>query len=282
MVDYLPSKQKIWVRFPLPVRILPVPIVPRRSPPAYLVKLADTTDLSSVPFGYRFKSGSKHLVRTPRCSFPHPPYGGTCKVHIMGTRRLFAFKHCKRVAAPLWNALTPRHSVLLAKLQKTTRRRKQSSFATRLRLRRFVCLLYGNVSAHAFARSASRAAQGSTLFGQSLLAHMERRLDVASFRAGFAQSIPHARQGIGHGHFTVNGQVVHLPSVALADGDIFGCTAPSLKEGKDTQAVALPAHPPASHLEVSHTVRTAIFLFRPQAIFLPSFLDPKDLASLAP
>ena len=190
------------------------------------------------------------------------------------TRRLFAFKHCKRVAAPLWNQLTPRHSVLLAKLQKTSRRRKQSSFATRLRLRRLVCLLYGNLSATAFTRTAARAAHGSTLFGQSLLAHMERRLDVASFRAGFARSIPHARQCIGHGHFTVNGQVARLPSLPLADGDIFAYTP---EDARSPSAL-----PKASHLEVSHSLRAAVFLFRPQTIFLPSFLDPKDLASLAP
>jgi ribosomal protein S4 len=204
----------------------------------------------------------------------------------MGTRRLFAFKHCKRVAAPLWSQLTPRQSVLLAKLQKTLRRRKQSSFGTRLRLRRFVCLIYGNLSATAFRRSAARAAQESTLFGQSLLARMERRLDVACFRAGFAKSILHARQGIGHGHFTVNGQGVYLPSFILTDGDIFGCTPEVSHDSAATQEsggnLLTNTHPQASHLEVSHTVRTAVFLFSPQSIFLPSFLDPKDLATLAP
>jgi ribosomal protein S4 len=120
-------------------------------------------------------------------------------------------------------------------------------------------------------------ARAQTSFGQTLLATLERRLDVAIFRAGFAHSILHARQQIKHGHLSVNGQRARVPSTLLRNGDLFAWNSLDITPS----FLARPGHPKASHLEVSHACHSAIFLFTPQNIFLPSFVDPKDLATLA-
>lgn len=58
--------------------------------------------------------------------------------------------------------------------------------------------------------------------GENLLQFLERRLDNAVFRAGFAPTIPAARQLIVHGHIRVNGVRVNKPSFLVKTGHEFG------------------------------------------------------------
>jgi small subunit ribosomal protein S4 len=66
----------------------------------------------------------------------------------------------------------------------------------------------------------ARRATGST--GQSLLQLLEMRLDNTVFRLGMAGTIPGARQLVNHGHITVNGKVVDIPSYQCRPGDVIG------------------------------------------------------------
>jgi len=56
--------------------------------------------------------------------------------------------------------------------------------------------------------------------GEQLLLICERRLDNVVRRAGFAETRPQARQGCAHGHFTVNGRKVDIPSIEVRAGDV--------------------------------------------------------------
>jgi small subunit ribosomal protein S4 len=60
--------------------------------------------------------------------------------------------------------------------------------------------------------------QGKT--GENLLSLLERRLDNVVYRAGYAKSRDMARQLVRHGHFTVNGKKVDIPSYRVAERDI--------------------------------------------------------------
>ena len=60
--------------------------------------------------------------------------------------------------------------------------------------------------------------QGKT--GENLLRLLESRLDNVVYRAGFAHSRDMARQLVRHGHFTVNGRKVDIPSYRVAENDI--------------------------------------------------------------
>lgn len=60
--------------------------------------------------------------------------------------------------------------------------------------------------------------QGKT--GENLLQLLESRLDNVVYRAGFAHSRDQARQLVTHGHFTVNGRKVDIPSYRVTDSDI--------------------------------------------------------------
>ena len=56
--------------------------------------------------------------------------------------------------------------------------------------------------------------------GENLLSLLERRLDNAIYRLGFASSRTESRQLVRHGHFTINGRKVNIPSILLKAGDV--------------------------------------------------------------
>lgn len=65
--------------------------------------------------------------------------------------------------------------------------------------------------------------------GDNLLRILELRLDNVVFRAGFAKSRDMARQLVNHGHFTVNGKKVDIPSFRVSPNDIIE-VKPSCRE----------------------------------------------------
>ncbi|HEV2861625.1 MAG TPA: 30S ribosomal protein S4 [Pyrinomonadaceae bacterium] len=65
-----------------------------------------------------------------------------------------------------------------------------------------------------------RASRMKGITGENLLTLLERRLDNAVYRAGFATSRRQARQLVNHGHIEVNGRKVDIPSFQVKPGDV--------------------------------------------------------------
>ena len=103
--------------------------------------------------------------------------------------------------------------------QKQQFRRKQSEYATQLNEKQKVKFIYGVLEKqfHAYYEEAARK-QGVT--GENLLQELERRLDNVVYRLGFASTRREARQLVNHGHFTVNGKRVNIPSFQVKLGDV--------------------------------------------------------------
>jgi small subunit ribosomal protein S4 len=100
-----------------------------------------------------------------------------------------------------------------------TRRAKLSDFAIRLREKQKLRFHYC-IGEKQFRRYVKRAAVGKGNPGTNLLQSLELRLDNAVFRAGFAPTIRAARQMTNHGHISVNGKRVDIPSYSLRVGDV--------------------------------------------------------------
>ena len=98
-------------------------------------------------------------------------------------------------------------------------RRKQSEYATQLAEKQKVKFVYGVMEKQfrSYYEKASRM-QGKT--GDNLLSLIERRLDNVVYRLGFAMTRREARQLVTHGHFTVNGHRVDIPSMLVSVGDV--------------------------------------------------------------
>lgn len=95
---------------------------------------------------------------------------------------------------------------------------KQSLYATQLREKQKVRRAYGLLEKQ-FAKLMREATKRPGLAGENLLQLLELRLDNAVYRAGFATSRRAARQLVSHGHFTLNGRRVDIPSIRLKAGD---------------------------------------------------------------
>ena len=96
-------------------------------------------------------------------------------------------------------------------------RKKKSEYATQLQEKQKVKFVYGIMEKqfHSYYEKASRM-PGKT--GDNLLVLIERRLDNVIFRLGFAATRREARQLVNHGHFTVNGRRVNIPSFQVKPG----------------------------------------------------------------
>jgi small subunit ribosomal protein S4 len=99
-----------------------------------------------------------------------------------------------------------------------SRQGKQSLYAIQLREKQKVRRLYGLLEKQ-FSRLMKEADRSQGLSGEVLLQLLERRLDNAVYRAGFATSRRAARQLVTHGHFMLNGRRVDIPSIRLKEGD---------------------------------------------------------------
>lgn len=98
-------------------------------------------------------------------------------------------------------------------------RRKRSEYAVRLEEKQKLRFNYG-ITERQLIRYVKKArrVQGST--GQVLLQLLEMRLDNTVFRLGMAPTIPAARQLVNHGHITINGKVLDIPSYQVRPGDV--------------------------------------------------------------
>ncbi len=98
-------------------------------------------------------------------------------------------------------------------------RKKLSEYGLQLRekqkARRYYCVLESQ-----FRKYFDMAVAKKGITGENLLAILESRLDNVVYRLGLAMSRPEARQLVNHGHFTVNGKRVNIPSYLVKAGDI--------------------------------------------------------------
>ena len=104
-------------------------------------------------------------------------------------------------------------------IRQPKRRRKESEYGMQLREKQKAKFIYG-VLEKQFHRYYERALKMPGVTGENLMTLLESRLDNVVFRLGFARTRREARQTVRHGHFTVNGRRVDIPSFLVKPGDV--------------------------------------------------------------
>ena len=99
------------------------------------------------------------------------------------------------------------------------RRTKKSEYAMQLNEKQKVKFVYG-VLEKQFRMYYEKAAKMPGKTGDNLMSLVERRLDNVVFRLGLASTRREARQLVNHGHYTVNGKRVDIPSYLVNAGDV--------------------------------------------------------------
>ena len=98
-------------------------------------------------------------------------------------------------------------------------RKKMSEYGLQLREKQKARRYYGVLEGQ-FRHYFELANKKAGVTGENLLAILESRLDNVVYRLGFGTSRPEARQLVRHGHFTVNGKKVNIPSYLVKVGDV--------------------------------------------------------------
>ena len=116
-------------------------------------------------------------------------------------------------------------------------RSKISDYGLQLREKQKTKRFYGMQETQ-FRNLFDKAARKTGITGENLLILLETRLDNVVFRLGFASSRKEARQLVNHGHFTVNGRKVNIPSYEVKAGDVIkvkekSTNSPKFKEVKE-------------------------------------------------
>ena len=144
----------------------------------------------------------------------------------------------------------------------TKNRRKKSEYAMQLQEKQKVKFIYGILEKqfHSYYEKAAKA-PGQT--GAVLLTMVETRLDNVAFRTGFCKTRREARQAVSHGHFTVNGKKVNIPSYLVKAGDVISVKSTDCEKIK--QAVeANSARPKPQWLDVDTKNLTATVSHLPE------------------
>ena len=124
------------------------------------------------------------------------------------------------------------------------RKRKLSEYGVQLQEKQKVRFMYG-LNEKQFAKTFKRATKMAGITGENLLQLLETRLDNVVYRMGMATTRRGARQIVNHGHITVNGIKVDIPSYTVKPGDVIAVKEQSLDHPAIKAAVEATLNRPA-------------------------------------
>ena len=117
------------------------------------------------------------------------------------------------------------------------------------------------------------AKKGRGATGGKIIELLERRLDNLVFRAGFAPTIPAARQLVSHGHIALNGRRVTIASIRVKIGDAFGPTEKGRKHEIVRTTLENPALERPEWIALDSATQTARLSHLPDGEAMPFPLD---------
>ena len=142
------------------------------------------------------------------------------------------------------------------------RKRKLSEYGVQLQEKQKVRFMYG-LNEKQFAKTFKRATKMAGITGENLLQLLETRLDNVVYRMGMATTRRGARQIVNHGHITVNGIKVDIPSYTVKPGDVVAVKEQSLDHPAIKAAVEATLNRPA-YVEFDANKLTGKYLRYPE------------------
>lgn len=138
------------------------------------------------------------------------------------------YKICKRLGSSIFEKCQTKTFALRAQAGDTKKggKRAGSDFKRQLIEKQKLRLIY-SLTEKQFSGYVKEALDSGENPSQHLFARLETRLDSFLYRAGFAQTRRAARQMASHGHATVNGRRVTVPSYRVSVGDVVALRAGS-------------------------------------------------------
>ena len=126
-----------------------------------------------------------------------------------------------------------------------------------------------SITEKAFRRLYTEAARVKQDTGEALIGLLESRLDAIVYRAKFVPTVFAARQFVSHGHITVNGKRVNIPSYQVKPGDKVEIKEKSRQLPIVLEAVQLPERDVPEYIEADHGKMAATFVRIPALSDVP-------------
>ena len=139
------------------------------------------------------------------------------------------------------------------------RKGKLSDFGIQLRAKQKLKGYYGDLTEKQFRRIYGEAERVKGDTGENLIGLLERRLDAVVYRAKFVPTVFAARQFVNHGHVTVNGRKVNIPSYRVTEGDVMAVRDKSKQLEIVLVASQRPERDEPDYMEVDHSKMSATF-----------------------
>ena len=143
-----------------------------------------------------------------------------------------------------------------------TSRKKLSEYGVQLQEKQKVRFMYG-LSEKQLRKTFESAGKMQGIHGYNLLVLLESRLDNLVYRAGFAKTRRAARQLVNHGHITVDGKRVDIPSYRVKVGSTISVREASLNHPVITECLNMDINVPA-YVSVDKQKKTATYLRYPE------------------
>jgi small subunit ribosomal protein S4 len=158
-------------------------------------------------------------------------------------------------------------------------RKRVSDYGTQLKEKQKLKIMYGLFEKQ-FRNIFKKADNMRGITGENLLQLLERRLDNTVYRLGFAASRSQARQLVSHGHLTVNGKLVNIPSYALRPGDVIAVKQASKKMDVFHNALRIRKTNPYEWLEVEKANLSGTFVKIPERAEIPVNINEQLIVEL--
>lgn len=149
-----------------------------------------------------------------------------------------------------------------------TQRRKLSEYGLQLQEKQKLRFLYG-LSERQFANLFNEAQRMKGTTGENFLILLEQRLDNLVYRLGWARTRRGARQLVNHGHVTVNGKRVDIPSYRVQPGDTIGLMEKSKNLVSIKEALSVRSYLP-EYLSYDEEKMEGVFIRLPERSELPA------------
>ncbi len=171
----------------------------------------------------------------------------------------------RRFGANLWgNPKSPFSKREYGPGQHGQRRKKPTDYGVQLTAKQKIKTYYGNVSEKQFHKYYVEAVRRAGDAVENFIGLLESRLDNLVYKAKFVPTIFAARQFVNHGHVTVNGKKVNIPSYMVKAGDVIEVRERSKQLGTVLAAIESTSRDFPGYLEVDPKKLTAKYSFVPK------------------
>ena len=194
------------------------------------------------------------------------------------TKRLQSkYKLNRRLGENLWGRpKSPVNRRDSAPGQHGQRRRKPSDYGLQLAAKQKLKGYYGNITEKQFRRTYEEAVRSRGDTTEALVGLLERRLDAVVYRMKFVPTVFSARQFVNHGHVTVNGRRVNIPSYRVREGDVIEVRDKSKQMALVMEAAESPERDLPDYVDVDVDKMKGTFVRTPKFadVPYPVHMDP--------